>query len=276
VGEEGLSDAQVNLLIFEQMMGAQRRRLPGDRCGLAYGTKIYDCFAGHDRFDEQAAWAAHYAGPDFVRDLNWAHVAERVANATGLRGVYLERLLPRVYPNWRNAEHGEDVLEFWFCLVHAGAAHRARALAAAARWSVQEDPPASSRHEDDTDDVDFRALQAEAANLIELARRVPAHPGVVSLDPANYDDHAEAAIRAGVALVERFVMGLSRAAAERLLAAYLFGTCDDCTFAGRLDEARRQHPAQKDIADKLTGIGPRVLEERLDDGLRKLARERSL
>ncbi|HEY7117578.1 MAG TPA: hypothetical protein VH475_13400, partial [Tepidisphaeraceae bacterium] len=161
-GEEGLSDAQVNLLVFEQMMGAQRRRLPGDRCGLAYGTKVYDCFAGHDRFDDQAAWEAGYAGPDFVNDLSWAHLAERVADAIGLRGVYLERLLPRVYPDWRNVGAGEQVLDFWFCLVHAGAADRARALAAAARWSGQPDPSASGGREDhDVDGVDFRGLQAD-------------------------------------------------------------------------------------------------------------------
>jgi hypothetical protein len=47
------STGRVNLVIFEGLMGAVRRRLPHGRCGLTHAGRDYPCFEGHDRYDNE-------------------------------------------------------------------------------------------------------------------------------------------------------------------------------------------------------------------------------
>jgi hypothetical protein len=270
-----VSDARVNLLILERVMGARRQLLPKDRCGLVLNEAVYDCFGGHDRFDDERVWETCYAGPDFCQDLAWAFAAEAATDAAGMRGIYLERLLTRVYPNWQNALEADDVLAFWFALAHASAGDRARALAAASAAAISLRSGADKNRR--AAEVDgFAELRSDAGRLIELVSRVPSAAGsvVVSLDPAAIDHQTETTARLAIASVRQFVLGLRPDAAERLMAAYLFGTAEDRTFAGWLAEVRRYYPQQARIADKLSDIGVAVLTEALKIGMEKLVQER--
>jgi hypothetical protein len=120
-------------LVFERLLGARRVRLAGGWCGYEFEGVEYACFVGHGRFGEEAAWSAHYNGPDFAADLAWCHRAEAVADEHGLSGDFLSALLRRVYPRWEDASSDAEVLDFWWALAHASAADRAAALATVAR-----------------------------------------------------------------------------------------------------------------------------------------------
>ena len=118
----------INLMIFEEVMGATRERLSDDVCGLLYDGQAYPCFNGHAQFPKQGVWEAHYAGPDFCSDLVWAFAAEDVIAKTEMLETYMELMVKRVCPNWNSISKTKEVVGFWFALAHAGALERANAL----------------------------------------------------------------------------------------------------------------------------------------------------
>jgi Protein of unknown function (DUF3775) len=123
----------VNLLIFEQVLGATRQKLPGNFCGLVYAASTYICFEGHDRFEISACWEEHYHGPDFCDDLTWVFTAQAAAGQAGLTGAYVEALVKAVCPNWNQLKTSSEVLKFWYALANASSTQRALALASAIR-----------------------------------------------------------------------------------------------------------------------------------------------
>jgi hypothetical protein len=233
-------------MIFEELLGAGRVRLAGGRCGLLYAGVEYPCFAGHDRFGEEALWTEHYAGPDFCRDPAWAFAAEEGVARDGLVEPYLEALTTDVYPDYALAEDRADVLDFWFALAHAAPRDRARAAA----WAIL-----------GRDRVDRAAEGSPAGQL----------PGL------------EVVVEAAIALaepldVERFVAfvgGLDAGLADQLLATMYVGRGEHPTLAGALraieNSVAKDGPAV--VGRRMAGKAP--LAQYLRAGLAKLRSESS-
>jgi hypothetical protein len=273
----------VNLTIFDRLLHARRRRLPGGWCGLTYGGTFYRCFEGHTRFADAYLWERRYAGPDFCADANWARAAEDALLARGWHGPYLERLIARVYPRWQAVTAPADVLDFWFCLAHAAPADRARSM-----YEVLAAREAAARGDETEGDVDLAGagparavggrggatpdgrgaggkdagggavgdhdeIRALVARAIELAEPLVGLTG----------DARDAAERPFLAFVGALALGQARA----VLAVMYWGRGDHPSFAANLRAVSGSGDDSVVIARRMVAKAP--LQTYLRDGLAK-------
>jgi hypothetical protein len=231
--ETALGKGAVNLLIFEQLLGAKRQKLPGNLCGLVCANSTYICFEGHDRFELPDCWEEHYHGPQFCDDLTWVFAAQTAAGQAGLMGPYVEALVKSVCPNWNTLKTSSEVLKFWYALANASSMQRATALATAVK-SVN-----------NLEQVVERALQ--------LASPIAQAEG-------------EAKSMAMQPFIE-FVRNLQPQRADELLAIMYLGRGDCATFAEMLRIVAGSSFDPTALAQQMAGKVP--LTRYLQDGLVK-------
>ena len=122
------ANGTTNLLIFERVLGARRVKLAIGLWAHTYRNMHWPLSLTDAEAADGRAWARHYAGPNFVGNLNWLRNAEAALAARGLLGPYVRGLVDRVYPHWTRIAREADVLSFWFALAHADAGVRAAVI----------------------------------------------------------------------------------------------------------------------------------------------------
>jgi len=249
--EDVLSNAEVNLALFEGLFGAKRARLADDLCGLTQGDALHGSFVGHDHFDDEELWEAHYQGPDFCCDLSKMYQAEERLAERGWQRRYIEQLMSEARIDYQGPTTREGVLDFWYALVHINPLRRARAAArvichasATGAWALSKT-------------TDPAALERDVLRAIELA---------LPIADADADDKTPAAVP-----FLDFIGGLTPERAEDLIAVMYLGRGDHSHFAAMRRVVAGWGRDRNTLARQMVGKVP--LARFLRDGLAKLQNE---